>query len=105
MLTIRRVVAISAPLLIVGAVLAQSRPSPQAEAVRALLTLGYHLEVSEADYAEAATAAEKLIVKDKVPVIVGAWGSSMTLAAMPKLEEYGVPMIDEDSKPITTPRS
>src|SRR5205085_723962 len=49
------------------------------------------------DPKESATAAEKLIVKDKVPVIMGAWGSSMTLAAMPKLEEYGVPMIVETS--------
>src|SRR5207247_4552903 len=42
-------------------------------------------------------AAEKLIVRDKVPAIMGAWGSSMTLAAMPKLEEYGVPMVVETS--------
>src|SRR5205085_10256054 len=49
------------------------------------------------DPKESATAAEKLIVRDKVPVIMGAWGSSMTLAAMPKLEEYGVPMIVETS--------
>src|SRR5947199_8363327 len=28
---------------------------------------------------------------------MGAWGSSMTLAAMPKLEEYGVPMVVETS--------
>src|SRR5882762_8206269 len=38
-----------------------------------------------------------LIVRDKVPAIMGAWGSSMTLAAMPKLEEYGVPMVVETS--------
>ena len=44
---------------------------------------------------------EKLIVRDKVPVIVGAWGSSMTLAAMPKLEEYGVPMVVETSSAAT----
>jgi branched-chain amino acid transport system substrate-binding protein len=55
------------------------------------------IEDNKSDPKEAATAAEKLIVKDKVPVIVGAWGSSMTLAAMPKLEEYGVPMIVETS--------
>jgi class 3 adenylate cyclase/tetratricopeptide (TPR) repeat protein len=35
---------------------ALARESDRAEAVRALLTLGYHLEVSEADYAGAATA-------------------------------------------------
>jgi branched-chain amino acid transport system substrate-binding protein len=28
---------------------------------------------------------------------MGAWGSSMTLAAMPKLEAYGVPMVVETS--------
>src|SRR5436189_1970390 len=55
------------------------------------------IEDNKSDPKEAATAAEKLIVRDKVPVIVGAWGSSMTLAAMPKLEEYGVPMIVETS--------
>src|SRR5581483_5276400 len=35
------------------------------------------IEDNKSDPKEAATAAEKLIVKDKVPVIVGAWGSSM----------------------------
>jgi branched-chain amino acid transport system substrate-binding protein len=55
------------------------------------------IEDNKSDPKEAATAAEKLIVRDRVPVIMGAWGSSMTLAAMPKLEEYGVPMIVETS--------
>src|SRR5204862_6337592 len=41
--------------------------------------------------------AEKLIVKDKVPVMMGAWGSGLTLAIMPKLEEYKVPMVVETS--------
>ena len=59
------------------------------------------IEDNKSDPKEAATAAEKLIVRDKVPVIVGAWGSSMTLAAMPKLEEYGVPMIVETSSAAT----
>ena len=59
------------------------------------------VEDNKSDPKEAATAAEKLIVKDKVPVIVGAWGSSMTLAAMPKLEEYGVPMVVETSSAAT----
>jgi branched-chain amino acid transport system substrate-binding protein len=59
------------------------------------------IEDNKSDPKEAATAAEKLIVKDKVPVIMGAWGSSMTLAAMPKLEEYGVPMIVETSSAST----
>src|SRR5437763_7697661 len=55
------------------------------------------IENNKSDPKEAASAAEKLIVRDKVPAIMGAWGSSMTLAAMPKLEEYGVPMVVEAS--------
>src|SRR5260370_1107172 len=47
------------------------------------------IEDNKSDPKEAATAAEKLIIRDKVPIIVGAWGSSMTLAAMPNLEDYG----------------
>src|SRR5260370_34408121 len=41
------------------------------------------IEDNKSDPKEAATAAEKLIVRDNVPVIVGAWGSSMALAAIP----------------------
>src|SRR5437763_3710651 len=59
------------------------------------------IEDNKSDPKEAASAAEKLIVRDQVPAIVGAWGSSMTLAAMPKLEEYGVPMIVETSSAAT----
>ena len=59
------------------------------------------IEDNKSDPKEAASAAEKLIVRDKVPAIMGAWGSSMTLAAMPKLEEYGVPMIVETSSAAT----
>src|SRR3989454_3726181 len=55
------------------------------------------IEDNKSDPKEAATAAEKLIARDQVPVLMGAWGSSMTLAAMPKLEEYGVPMVVETS--------
>lgn len=55
------------------------------------------IEDNKSDPKEAASAAEKLIVRDKVPAILGAWGSSMTLAVMPKLEEYGVPMVVETS--------
>jgi branched-chain amino acid transport system substrate-binding protein len=62
------------------------------------------IEDNKSDPKEAATAAEKLIVRDKVPVMVGAWGSSMTLAAMPKLEEYGVPMVVETSSAATITR-
>jgi len=59
------------------------------------------IEDNKSDPKEAATVAEKLIVRDKVPVIMGAWGSSMTLAVMPKLEEYGVPMVVETSSAAT----
>lgn len=58
------------------------------------------IEDNKSDPKEAASAAEKLIVRDKVPAIMGAWGSSMTLAAMPKAEEYGVPLVVETSSSI-----
>jgi branched-chain amino acid transport system substrate-binding protein len=43
-------------------------------------------------------------LKDKVPVLMGAWSSTFTLAVMPKLLEYGVPMVVEtaSSSKITT---
>src|SRR5438132_8680964 len=59
------------------------------------------IEDNKSDPKEAASAAEKLIVRDRVPAIMGAWGSSMTLAAMQKLEEYGVPMVVETSSAAT----
>ncbi|MBI2157198.1 MAG: ABC transporter substrate-binding protein [Candidatus Rokubacteria bacterium] len=62
------------------------------------------IEDNKSDPKEAASAAEKLIVRDKVPAIMGAWGSSMTLAAMPKLEEYGVPMVVETSSAASVTR-
>ena len=46
---------------------------------------------------EAVTTVEKLIEQDKVPLLIGAWSSTLTLAVMPKLEEYKVPMIVETS--------
>jgi branched-chain amino acid transport system substrate-binding protein len=55
------------------------------------------VEDNKSNPTEAATAAEKLIVRDKVPVLMGAWGSTFTLAVMPKLIEYGVPMVVETS--------
>jgi branched-chain amino acid transport system substrate-binding protein len=43
----------------------------------------------------------ELVIEDnksnKVPVLMGAWGSSLTLAVMPKLMEYKVPMLVETS--------
>ena len=55
------------------------------------------IEDNKSNPTEAAAVAEKLIVRDKVPVIMGAWGSSFTLAVMPKLMEYKVPMLVETS--------
>ncbi len=55
------------------------------------------IEDNKSNPTEAASVAEKLITSDKVPVMMGAWGSSLTLATMPKLEEYSVPMLVETS--------
>src|SRR5215203_2094207 len=55
------------------------------------------IEDNKSNPTEAAAVAEKLIGRDKVPVIMGAWGSSFTLAVMPKLMEYQVPMLVETS--------
>ncbi|MBA3448560.1 MAG: ABC transporter substrate-binding protein [Pseudaminobacter sp.] len=55
------------------------------------------IEDNKSNPTEAAAVTEKLIVRDKVPVLLGAWGSSLTLAAMPKLMQYQVPMVVETS--------
>ncbi|MGI9301596.1 MAG: ABC transporter substrate-binding protein [Gammaproteobacteria bacterium] len=55
------------------------------------------IEDNKSNPKEAVAAAEKMIVKDKVPVMMGAWSSTYTLAVMPKLMEYGVPMVVETS--------
>src|SRR5215218_3323590 len=55
------------------------------------------IEDNKSNPTEAAAVAEKLISRDKVPVMMGAWGSSFTLAVMPKLMEYKVPMLVETS--------
>src|SRR5256714_10853238 len=57
------------------------------------------VEDNKSNPTEAAATAEKLIVKDKVPVMLGAWGSGLTLAIMPKLQEYKVTMGVEPSSP------
>lgn len=53
------------------------------------------IEDNKSNPREAVNSAEKLILKDKVTVMMGAWGSTFTLATMPKLLEYGVPMVVE----------
>ena len=55
------------------------------------------IEDNKSNPTEAVATAEKLIVRDKVPVMMGAWSSTLTLAVMPKLEEYKVPMLVETS--------
>ena len=55
------------------------------------------IEDNKCNPTEAAAVAEKLITSDKVPVMMGAWGSSLTLAVMPKLMEYEMPMVVETS--------
>src|SRR5215213_3970698 len=55
------------------------------------------IEDNKSNPTEAAAVAEKLIVRDKVPVMMGAWGTGFTLAIMPKLMEYKVPMVVETS--------
>lgn len=55
------------------------------------------IEDNKSNPTEAVSTVEKLIQKDKVPILVGAWSSTLTLAVMPKLEEYRVPMIVETS--------
>ena len=55
------------------------------------------VEDNKSNPTEAVSTAEKLIVRDKVPVMMGAWSSTLTLAVMPKLMEYKVPMVVETS--------
>ena len=55
------------------------------------------VEDNKSNPTEAVATAEKLIAKDKVPVLMGAWSSTLTLAVMPKLMEYEVPMLVETS--------
>ena len=65
------------------------------------------IEDNKSDPAETRNAAEKLIVRDKVPVIIGAWGSSMTLAMMPLAAQHGIPIVVETSSSgkITDPKT
>jgi branched-chain amino acid transport system substrate-binding protein len=55
------------------------------------------IEDNKSNPTEAVATAEKLTQKDKVPVMMGAWSSTLTLAVMPKLMEYEVPMLVETS--------
>ena len=55
------------------------------------------IEDNKSNPTESVGTVEKLTQKDKVPVLMGAWSSTLTLAVMPKLEEYGIPMVVETS--------
>jgi branched-chain amino acid transport system substrate-binding protein len=55
------------------------------------------IEDNKSNPMEAAAVAEKLITRDRTPVMMGAWGSSLTLAVMPKLMDYETPMVVETS--------
>ena len=55
------------------------------------------IEDNKSNPKEAVATSEKLIVRDKVSVMMGAWSSTYTLAVMAKLMEYGVPMVVETS--------
>lgn len=55
------------------------------------------IEDNKSNPTEAASVAEKLLSSDKVPAMIGAWSSTYTLAVMPKLMEYKVPMVVETS--------
>lgn len=63
------------------------------------------IEDTRNDPATCSSAAEKIITRDKVAAIIGAWGSSCTLAVLPVLEKHKVPMVVETSSSakVTTP--
>ena len=61
------------------------------------------VEDNKSNPTEAAATAEKLIVKDKVPVMLGAWGSGLTLAIMPKLEDTRCPWWSRRPRPARSP--
>jgi branched-chain amino acid transport system substrate-binding protein len=54
------------------------------------------VEDNQSNPSEVAATAEKLIQRDKVPVMMGAWSSTLTLAVMPKLMEYEIADGDRD---------
>jgi branched-chain amino acid transport system substrate-binding protein len=84
-----------------GNYVAQGAKIAEEEINKAGGVLGKKLQViiedNKSNPTEAVATAEKLINSDKVPVLMGAWSSTLTLAVMPKLEEYKVPMLVETS--------
>jgi len=63
--------------------------------------LGRKLEIllqdGKADPAESLSAAERLLDRDQVKALIGAWASSATLAVMPLMQRYEVPLVVETS--------
>jgi branched-chain amino acid transport system substrate-binding protein len=55
------------------------------------------LQDGKNDPAESLNAAEKLLGRDGVKILIGAWGSSSTLAIMPLVQRSEVPLIVETS--------
>jgi len=55
------------------------------------------LQDGKVDPSESLNAAERLLDRDEVSALIGAWGSSATLAIMPVVERYEVPLIVETS--------
>lgn len=55
------------------------------------------VEDNKSNPTESKAVAEKLISRDKVHVLMGAWGSTLTLAALPVVMEYKVPILVETS--------
>lgn len=48
---------------------------------------------NKSDKVEAATAAQRLVDKDKVSVVLGSWGSSLSMAAGPIVQDAKIPAI------------
>lgn len=57
------------------------------------------IEDTANDPAQCTSAANKVISRDQVEVIIGAWGSSCTLAVIPVIERYEVPQTSAQSRP------
>ncbi len=71
--------------------------------------LGKHIrlliEDNRSNPTAAVEAAQKLITQDKAPVLMGAWSSTYTLAIMPLLMRYQLPMLVETSSSDKITRS
>lgn len=58
---------------------------------------------NKSDKVEAANAARRLVDKEKVPVIIGSWGSSFSMAAGPIVKDAEVPAIGTScTNPLVT---